>query len=161
MALCFVREFSLRVAAVQDVKSPNVLLAADYTAKISDVGLAKLQNKDYLSAQQQVGTFTWSVSAWDPDRADVHERVSVGRVSDAQMLPAWVQGIHGAAGSPCGIAACRHHAQPLDSCCCTSRHRLPKHILGMCSSMLGPLSPQAPGVPTGDWCMEKGDMQSG
>lgn len=27
------------------------------------MGLAKLQNKDYLSAQQQVGTFTWSVSA--------------------------------------------------------------------------------------------------
>jgi hypothetical protein len=50
------------------VKSPNVLLAADYTAKISDVGLAKLQNKDYLSAQQQVGTFTWSVSARRPPR---------------------------------------------------------------------------------------------
>lgn len=48
----------------QDVKSPNVLLAADYTAKISDVGLAKLQNKGYLSAQQQVGTFTWSVSTF-------------------------------------------------------------------------------------------------
>lgn len=47
---------------MQDVKSPNVLLAADFTAKISDVGLAKLQNKDYLSAQRQVGTFTWSVS---------------------------------------------------------------------------------------------------
>jgi hypothetical protein len=54
---------------LQDVKSPNVLLAADFTAKISDVGLAKLQNKDYLSAQQQVGTFTWSVSAWTPTSA--------------------------------------------------------------------------------------------
>ena len=49
---------------MQDIKSPNVLLSANFTAKIADVGLAKLQNKDYLSAQQTVGTFTWSVRAF-------------------------------------------------------------------------------------------------
>lgn len=32
----------------------------DFTAKLADVGLAKLQHKDYLSAHQAVGTFTWS-----------------------------------------------------------------------------------------------------
>lgn len=46
--------------ALQDIKSPNVLLGADFTAKLADVGLAKLQHKDYLSAHQAVGTFTWS-----------------------------------------------------------------------------------------------------
>ena len=38
---------------MQDIKSPNVLLGADYTAKIADVGLAKLQNQTYLSVNQE------------------------------------------------------------------------------------------------------------
>ncbi len=38
-----------------------MLLGADFTAKIADVGLAKLQNKDYLSAQQAVGAHI----SWD------------------------------------------------------------------------------------------------
>jgi serine/threonine protein kinase len=38
---------------MQDIKSPNVLLGADHTAKIADVGLAKLQNHTYLSVHQE------------------------------------------------------------------------------------------------------------
>lgn len=45
---------------LQDIKSPNVLLGADFTAKIADVGLAKLQHHDYLSLSNAGGTFTWS-----------------------------------------------------------------------------------------------------
>ncbi len=44
-----------------------MLLGADCAAKIADVGLAKLQHHDYLSAQQTVGTFTWSVRATTAD----------------------------------------------------------------------------------------------
>ena len=45
---------------LQDIKSPNVLLGAGFTAKIADVGLAKLQKHDYLSLSAAGGTFTWS-----------------------------------------------------------------------------------------------------
>ena len=38
---------------LQDIKSPNVLLSDDCTAKIADVGLAKLQNQTFLSVNQE------------------------------------------------------------------------------------------------------------
>lgn len=36
-------------------KSANILLARDLTAKIADVGLAKILHKDYLSSLREVG----------------------------------------------------------------------------------------------------------
>ncbi|KAL4437438.1 hypothetical protein ABPG75_004577 [Micractinium tetrahymenae] len=41
-----------------DVKSPNVLLARDGTAKIADVGMAKVLNRDYVTGV--VSTLAWS-----------------------------------------------------------------------------------------------------
>lgn len=46
-----------------DLKSPNVLLGRQHVAKIADVGLAKILQKDYVSSLQSVGTFAWSVCA--------------------------------------------------------------------------------------------------
>lgn len=43
-----------------DLKSPNVLLGRDNVAKIADVGLAKILQKDYVSSLQSCGTFAWS-----------------------------------------------------------------------------------------------------
>ena len=37
-----------------DLKSPNILLARDYTAKIADVGLAKILQADFLSTLKEV-----------------------------------------------------------------------------------------------------------
>ena len=42
-----------------DLKSSNVLIGADGTAKISDVGLAALLSKSYLSRIAPTGTFAW------------------------------------------------------------------------------------------------------
>ncbi len=42
-----------------DLKSCNVLLAADLTAKISDVGMAAQISNSYLSRTPQAGTFAW------------------------------------------------------------------------------------------------------
>ena len=41
-----------------DLKSPNILLTRDGTAKIADVGMAKFLNRDYVSAV--VATLSWS-----------------------------------------------------------------------------------------------------
>lgn len=49
-----------------DLKSPNVLLGRDNVAKVADVGLAKILQKDYVSSLQSCGTFAWSVSAAKP-----------------------------------------------------------------------------------------------
>lgn len=43
-----------------DLKSPNVLLTSDWDAKIGDIGLARLVNNDYLSAQVAIGSFAWT-----------------------------------------------------------------------------------------------------
>ncbi|KAK9818283.1 hypothetical protein WJX72_010061 [[Myrmecia] bisecta] len=43
-----------------DVKSPNILLAADGTAKIADVGLSRVLTKTHLSTISCVGTFAWA-----------------------------------------------------------------------------------------------------
>lgn len=42
-----------------DLKSCNVLIAGDGTAKISDVGLALLIKNRYLSTTAPAGTFAW------------------------------------------------------------------------------------------------------
>lgn len=43
-----------------DLKSANILLARDYTAKIADVGLAKIMQQQFLSTLYCVGTFAWA-----------------------------------------------------------------------------------------------------
>lgn len=43
-----------------DLKSANILLARDQTAKIADVGLAKIMRRDFLSTLFHVGTFAWA-----------------------------------------------------------------------------------------------------
>jgi len=42
-----------------DLKSSNVLIAGDGTAKISDVGLAALISRSYLSQMAPAGTWAW------------------------------------------------------------------------------------------------------
>ena len=42
-----------------DLKSSNVLIAGDGSAKISDVGLAALMSQDYLSKMAPAGTWSW------------------------------------------------------------------------------------------------------
>ena len=42
-----------------DLKSSNVLIAGDGSAKISDVGLAALMSQDYLSQMAPAGTWFW------------------------------------------------------------------------------------------------------
>jgi serine/threonine protein kinase len=42
-----------------DLKSSNVLLASDGTAKIADVGLAALISRSYLSQMAPAGTWAW------------------------------------------------------------------------------------------------------
>ncbi len=44
----------------QDLKSANILLARDFTAKIADVGLARILHDDVLSSRKEVGTFAWA-----------------------------------------------------------------------------------------------------
>ena len=44
----------------QDLKSANILLARDFTAKIADVGLARVLYDDMLSTRKEVGTFAWA-----------------------------------------------------------------------------------------------------
>eukprot|EP00884_Botryococcus_braunii_P016058 jgi/Botrbrau1/3135/Bobra.0070s0107.2 len=43
-----------------DLKSANILLARDWTAKLADVGLSKILKNEYLSTLRAVGTFCWS-----------------------------------------------------------------------------------------------------
>ncbi|KAK9902754.1 hypothetical protein WJX75_004977 [Coccomyxa subellipsoidea] len=43
-----------------DLKSANILLARDWTAKIADVGLAKILKDGWLSTLREVGTFSWA-----------------------------------------------------------------------------------------------------
>lgn len=45
---------------VQDLKSANILLARDFTAKLADVGLARILHDDVLSTRREVGTFAWA-----------------------------------------------------------------------------------------------------
>ena len=42
-----------------DLKSSNVLIAGDGSAKISDVGLAALMSQDHLSQVALAGTWSW------------------------------------------------------------------------------------------------------
>jgi serine/threonine protein kinase len=43
-----------------DLKSQNILLARDGSAKIADVGLAKIMQREYVSTLDMVGTFAWA-----------------------------------------------------------------------------------------------------
>ena len=61
---CLAQESPLGVEGeqhcVQDLKSANILLARDFTAKIADVGLARILHDDVLSTRKEVGTFAWA-----------------------------------------------------------------------------------------------------
>lgn len=43
-----------------DLKSANILLSRDFTAKIADVGLAKIMQQQFLSTLYCIGTFAWA-----------------------------------------------------------------------------------------------------
>ena len=44
-----------------DLKTPNILLARDFTAKLADVGLARIKRTDYLTALDGVvGTYVYA-----------------------------------------------------------------------------------------------------
>ena len=43
-----------------DLKSPNILLAKDFTAKIADVGLARSVSTNLLTHMSSVGTIAWA-----------------------------------------------------------------------------------------------------
>ncbi|KAK9836640.1 hypothetical protein WJX74_005022 [Apatococcus lobatus] len=43
-----------------DLKSPNILLARDHTAKIADVGLARFMNSDHVTQMSVMGTLAWA-----------------------------------------------------------------------------------------------------
>ena len=49
-----------------DLKSANILLARDNTAKIADVGLAKIMHRQFLTSLYNVGTFAWSAPEVGP-----------------------------------------------------------------------------------------------
>ena len=50
----------MRFNAQFDLKSPNILLAKDRTAKIADVGLAKFMSSNYFTKVSAVGTMAWA-----------------------------------------------------------------------------------------------------
>ncbi len=43
-----------------DLKSANILLSRAGTAKLADIGMARVLNKSYLSVISGMGTFAWS-----------------------------------------------------------------------------------------------------
>ena len=45
-----------------DLKSANILLARDFTAKIADVGLARILHGDVLSTRREARAFCQSIS---------------------------------------------------------------------------------------------------
>ncbi|PRW39362.1 serine threonine- kinase [Chlorella sorokiniana] len=60
-----------------DVKSPNVLLARDGTAKISDVGMAKIMAQEFSGITGNVGTLAWAapemlLGARCTEKADIY-----------------------------------------------------------------------------------------
>ena len=54
----------MRLGAMQivhfDLKSPNILLMRDYTAKLADVGLSRYLTRDCLTATATIGTFIYA-----------------------------------------------------------------------------------------------------
>ena len=42
------------------LQSQNILLARDGTAKVADVGLARVLNRDYVTSLDMAGTFAWA-----------------------------------------------------------------------------------------------------
>jgi serine/threonine protein kinase len=60
-----------------DLKSPNILLSRDGTAKIADVGLAKIIAQEYSAVTGAVGTLAWSspemlLGARCTERSDIY-----------------------------------------------------------------------------------------
>ena len=43
-----------------DLKSPNILLAEDYTAKVADVGLARFMKGNVFTQVSVIGTLQWA-----------------------------------------------------------------------------------------------------
>eukprot|EP00891_Asterochloris_glomerata_P008483 jgi/Astpho2/8483/Aster-05527 len=60
-----------------DMKSANVLLARGYTAKIADVGLAKILHHEFLSTMAAVGTFFWCAPEVLLGRPNCTEKVDI------------------------------------------------------------------------------------
>ena len=52
---CFADPYSL-----QDLKSPNILLTREGTAKVSDVGFANILSNTHLSNNATAFTFAWA-----------------------------------------------------------------------------------------------------
>ncbi len=59
-----------------DLKSPNILLGKDLTAKIADVGLARSITGSYLSQMTSIGTMAWAAP-------ELRQTFKIGRRSEA------------------------------------------------------------------------------
>ncbi|KAK9803523.1 hypothetical protein WJX73_002438 [Symbiochloris irregularis] len=60
-----------------DMKSPNILLARDLTAKIADVGLAKIMQNDLFTNVSAIGTMSWAAPELLTGMGDVSAKVDV------------------------------------------------------------------------------------
>ena len=61
-----------------DLKSANILLARDGTAKVADVGLAKILTRDNTHVSME-GTFDWAapeVTTLSPDAGSMGKRIT-------------------------------------------------------------------------------------
>lgn len=75
-----------------DLKSANILLARDNTAKIADVGLAKIMHRQFLSSLYNVGTFAWSAPEVSPS-LDLAVRMGASCLSITSQLSGCVSHI--------------------------------------------------------------------
>jgi serine/threonine protein kinase len=69
-----------------DLKSCNVLIGGDGTAKISDVGLAVLIRDRYLSMTAPAGTFAWVAPEVILGGADLTSRDPFRAIVDIHLL---------------------------------------------------------------------------
>ncbi|KAK9802724.1 hypothetical protein WJX73_001425 [Symbiochloris irregularis] len=60
-----------------DLKSPNILLARDLTAKIADVGLAKIMQNELFTNVSAIGTMAWAAPELLTGQGDVSAKLDV------------------------------------------------------------------------------------
>ncbi|KAK9807188.1 hypothetical protein WJX73_005815 [Symbiochloris irregularis] len=60
-----------------DLKSPNILLARDLTAKIADVGLAKIMQGELFTNVSAIGTMAWAAPELLTGQGDVSAKLDV------------------------------------------------------------------------------------